>query len=779
MWGEGQIFGYISTPVLGLQTGNLYNVVVSLFVALSFLYAAWTIYDRVRETTYVLFLSSVGCYWFLMAFCNFFSWLNILSLFSWLVYPLKILSVFSLTILACYFGQGVFRKKARWALLFTVYYLLTGISYLVLTFVLDGTQHTISYWGVQWQIGTQSFLVYQVFLLLPLAIMALYLVAKGVLYAIFLKTEKSNFTLCLGTLMFVLLEYVQAEAVTVTWSRLFLRLVYVIIAFGGYLFFVGRKVEKRFVSREEEVTLPRFRRQPFFVKLFLLFVFLGVLPIMLSSFLLFLSFKEIINLYIYKPLLWNLKASKEAFLQALTNVQLQTLFSTLMLVLLVGIVSVIVASAISESLRRVAEGMKKVSQGDFSFKILPTSNDEIGDVINYFNTMSEEVKKARDLMTEWNRQLETKVKERTEDLRILYDVAKAVGSSLDLELLVRRAIERLLPVLQAEAYALLFFDEQGGFEVRLAFNCQPEDFKGKEAPVGWTAVPLQTKGQTRGVLMLKIATLDERKSNLLATISEQLGVALENVLVYEKEKEAVARLTELDRLKNEFISMVSHELRTPVTSADGYVSLFLTGVLGSLTEDQKNYLKIVRENNQRLLALINRLLDFSQIESGRFSIKRELISMHEVIAAAVAQMKPQLEKKQAELNLKLEARHDNFMGDFEKMIEVFNNLIENALKFSKEEEKPKIEIVTRDAEDFLEVSVADNGIGIEKEYFDKIFNKFFQIEDTMTRKVGGVGLGLAVVKEIVGYHQGRIWVESEGKGKGSRFVFLIPVAEKA
>jgi len=279
--------------------------------------------------------------------------------------------------------------------------------------------------------------------------------------------------------------------------------------------------------------------------------------------------------------------------------------------------------------------------------------------------------------------------------------------------------------------------------------------------------------------MLKIATLDERKSNLLATISEQLGVALENVLVYEKEKEAVARLTELDRLKNEFISMVSHELRTPVTSADGYVSLFLTGVLGSLTEDQKNYLKIVRENNQRLLTLINRLLDFSQIESGRFSIKRELISMHEVIAAAVAQMKPQLEKKQAELSLKLEAHHDNFMGDFEKMIEVFNNLIENALKFSKEEEKPKIEIVTRDAEDFLEVSVADNGIGIEKEYFDKIFNKFFQIEDTMTRKVGGVGLGLAMVKEIVGYHQGRIWVESEGKGKGSRFVFLIPVAEKA
>jgi len=740
MWGEGQIFGYVPTPALGLQTGNLYNVAVSLFVAISFLYAAWTIYDRVREKTYVLFLSSVGFYWFLVAICNFLSWLNVLSYFAWLVYPLKILSVFSLTILAYYFGQGIFRKRKSLPLLFAFYYVLAGISYLILTFLQDGVLRTVSYWGVQWQVGTQPLLVYQVFLLLPLGMMAIYLIGRGIWYTVLLKMEKSNFTLCLGTLMFTLLEFVQAEAVTVTWPRLFLRLVYVVIAFGGYLFFVGRTVEKRFVPREEEVALPHFPRQPFFVKLFLLFIFLGVLPIMLSSFLLFLSFKEIIDLYIYKPLLWNLKASREVFLQALTNVQLQTLFSTLMLVLLVGIVSVIVASAISESLRRVVEGMKRVSQGDFSFKILPSSNDVIGDVINYFNVMSEEVKKARDLMSEWNRQLEIKVKERTEDLRILYDVAKAAGSSLDLELLLRRAIERLLPVLQAEAYALLLSTEQGGFEVRLTSNCRPEDFKGKEAPAGWTAVPLQTKGQTRGILMLKISALDERKSNLLATISEQLGVALENVLIYEKEKESVARLTELDRLKNEFISMVSHELRTPVTSADGYVSLFLTGVLGTLTEDQKNYLKIVRENNQRLLTLINRLLDFSQIESGRFSIKRELISMHEVIAAAVAQMKPQLEKKQAELNLKLEARHFNFMGDFEKMTEVFTNLIENALKFSKEEEKPKIEIVTRDAEDFLEVSVADNGIGIEKEYFDKIFNKFFQIEDTMTRKVGGVGL---------------------------------------
>ncbi|MGB9612751.1 MAG: ATP-binding protein, partial [Candidatus Margulisiibacteriota bacterium] len=417
-------------------------------------------------------------------------------------------------------------------------------------------------------------------------------------------------------------------------------------------------------------------------------------------------------------------------------------------------------------------------KGDFSFKVVPNSNDEIADVINYFNSMSEEIKRARDVLENWNRELEIKVKERTEDLQVLYEISKAMGSSLDLDLLVRRALEQLMPIMQTQAYALLLPDEKRKLSARICFACKPQDFEGGETPLGWTAVNLRAKGEIQGVLMLKIPELDERKSNLLATLSDQLAVALENVSVYEKEKEAVAQLTELDRMKNEFISMVSHELRTPVTSVDGYVSLFLSGVVGPLTEDQKKYLAIVKDNNHRLLALIDRLLDFSKIESGRFALKRELVSMHAVIQSAFEIMRPQIEKKKANLKLKLEAHNDNFMGDYDKMSNVLINLIENALKFSKEEEPLVIEVSTRDAGDFIEVAVADNGIGIEKEYLEKVFNKFFQIEDTMTRRVGGVGLGLAIAKEIVGNHQGKIWAESEGKGKGARFIFTIPVAEK-
>ena len=211
---------------------------------------------------------------------------------------------------------------------------------------------------------------------------------------------------------------------------------------------------------------------------------------------------------------------------------------------------------------------------------------------------------------------------------------------------------------------------------------------------------------------------------------------------------------------------------------------FLRSVFNMAIEDGKadaNPVRskfFVKENNQRLLALIDRLLDFSRIETGRFRLKRELISMDEVIKAAEGMMRPLIAKKNGTLVLKLEARNVNFMGDREKMLNVFVNLIENAVKFSKPDEPLKIGLFTSDAGDFLKAAVVDNGLGIEESYLEKIFNKFYQIEGAMTRKVGGVGLGLTLVREIIGQHNGKVWAESAGPGKGAKFIFTLPVAEK-
>jgi len=770
--------------MIDLRAGNLYNVVVSLLVFLGCGYAAWSISSRgkrtVLEKTFSLFLLGIGAYWLAVAGGNLCAWLNILPQLTAIAYPIKVLSVMPLLVLAYYLGLELFASRTSVRRMTFVFILIAG-AYLAATFWLDETETILSYWGVQWQVGALPLLIYVLGLLSPLLLAAVYLTLRDLMTGIVAK-KSVNLTLNFAAIIFILTEYIQFSAAVVTWQRLLARLLYVLVAFGAYLFFVGRIEEDRFMPRGEETPPTAKARVPFFVKLLFLFVMLAVLPIAISSLLMFVSFKEIIDIYVYKPLIWNLRTSREAFLLALDHVQVQAMFLMLLTGLLVLLASVLASRAIAGSLRGIAVGMERVSRGDFSFKIRCGSNDEIGDVVEYFNEMSAEIQRSREIMQNWNRELEARVAERTEDLRILYDVSKAIGSSLDLELLIGRAVERLLPILKAATYAILIPDEKGVFRPRICRGCDLKEMAVEEGkwPPGWMVTPLRAKGKTMGALMIEgKKPLNERAANLLSTISDQLAVAVENVGIFEKEKEAVARLTELDRLKNEFISMVSHELRTPVTSVDGYVSLFLTGSAGPLTDDQKKYLTIVKENDQRLLALINRLLDFSRIETGRFKIERKLVSMHDIITAAVKNLKPQIEKKKAEIKLDLKAKHVNFMGDAAKMEGVMINLIENALKFGPEAGNPAIEIITRDAGDLLRVEVADNGLGMDKKHLEMIFNKFYQIEETMTRRAGGVGLGLALVKEIVGNHNGRVWAESGGEGKGSAFVFEIPVAEKA
>jgi K+-sensing histidine kinase KdpD len=384
-----------------------------------------------------------------------------------------------------------------------------------------------------------------------------------------------------------------------------------------------------------------------------------------------------------------------------------------------------------------------------------------------------------------------KIEEQKRDLQFLFNIAQAIGSNLDLKLLIAEAAQYLLPLVGGDRYALLLPDDKGNF--KLKFGQSFDSIDGLDEMIAMVsshgeiaagrkviALPLAAKGMTAGVLLIgspEQVAFGGREKSLLTAAADQLAVAVENVGLYEKEKQALARLIELDRLKNEFISLVSHELRTPVASADGYVSLFLAGVTGTVSDDQKKYLTIIRDNNQRLLALINRLLDFSSMETGRFSVKKELISINDMVGLAVKEVQAGLDLKRAKLTVSLEAKEPNFMGDEEKIREVLVNLLDNSLKFSSDA-APEIRLSTRNREGQIEVRVADNGIGIAGEYLEAIFSEFYQIEPALTRQTGGVGLGLAIAREIINKHHGRIWAESEGLGKGARIIFELPAAER-
>ena len=233
---------------------------------------------------------------------------------------------------------------------------------------------------------------------------------------------------------------------------------------------------------------------------------------------------------------------------------------------------------------------------------------------------------------------------------------------------------------------------------------------------------------------------------------------------------ANTRLLELDRLKSEFVSMVSHELKTPLTSIK-----LSTDVLKSLSGSEKDVrtreemLRIIDRNIERQKRLVSDLLDISRIETGNLKLSLEPVDLYGIIRESVESMRNIADESRIPIRLDLQGESPRITGDRDRLVQVFVNLIGNALKFTKEGE---IRIWARMVDGHPEIRVSDTGIGIPPEELDMIFDKFHQVDSGLTREVGGTGLGLAICKGIIEGHGGSIRAESE-VGKGSVFVILL------
>jgi PAS domain S-box-containing protein len=230
----------------------------------------------------------------------------------------------------------------------------------------------------------------------------------------------------------------------------------------------------------------------------------------------------------------------------------------------------------------------------------------------------------------------------------------------------------------------------------------------------------------------------------------------------------------IEEMKTEFISVVSHELRTPLTPIKGYIDLILEGDAGKITEEQASYLNIVQANTDRLVALVNGLLDISRIEAGKIDLDIEPVDMEALIHEVVSFHEKQIECVGLKVKVNFPSRLPWVKADRGRITQILNNLITNAYKYT-----PCGGTITVSAfpnVEFLEVVVADTGVGISREDQKKLFTRFFRVENPATREASGTGLGLAIVKSIVEKLEGEIWVESQ-LGKGSAFHFTLPLVE--
>lgn len=277
------------------------------------------------------------------------------------------------------------------------------------------------------------------------------------------------------------------------------------------------------------------------------------------------------------------------------------------------------------------------------------------------------------------------------------------------------------------------------------------------------------------------------------TIAKQVSLPLESAILYEEIKNANIRLEQLERLKSDFISIVSHELRTPLTAIKNSLDIVLNGKTGELSSAGHKFMDMAKRNVERLSGIINDLLDLSKVEAGKmeFRFKKENIN------PTIEFVKSTFENLAKEKNIKIKSNliNDNpkLYVDSSRIEQILGNLISNAIKFTPENGQIEIQTQIIDGENinenilydqdfkflnktgkYYKISVKDNGIGIEKEDINKVFDKFRQIENSLNRKTGGTGLGLPIAKQLVNAHNGFIWVESKVK-EYTKFSFCLPI----
>jgi signal transduction histidine kinase len=258
-------------------------------------------------------------------------------------------------------------------------------------------------------------------------------------------------------------------------------------------------------------------------------------------------------------------------------------------------------------------------------------------------------------------------------------------------------------------------------------------------------------------------------SGLAGNINEMLS-ALESSHAELLEKSE--QLSTINQNQSDFLAHMSHELRTPLNAILGFSEMLQDGFLGDTNEEQRECLKDIEAGGRHMLLLINDVLDLSKIESGNITIDAKSLTLSTLVPAVIKDLKPLFAECSHEVTVDIEPDTPQVQGDPKILRQVLTNLLSNAIKFTPD--GGNISVSVRRDTDYCRICVSDSGIGIQKEFREKVFHAFIQAESLPERPKQGTGLGLKICQQYIGLMGGKIWIESE-YGKGSSFIFTLPI----
>jgi len=441
-------------------------------------------------------------------------------------------------------------------------------------------------------------------------------------------------------------------------------------------------------------------------------------------------------------------------------------------ILLILAAAVIHVRMVADRIQRVLHGMEEIRKGQYPHLVVE-SKDEVAELVRGFNQTVEELRDRDDKLKSWAGHRENELVKLSqvleEERERLEMVLASIGDGvvvLDSENKVIMANRRVSEIFGIPMEALHRADLAKLIEQVKHRLVAPDAVEQKvgdlqKDPSLVDEITLELDDPGGPAIRLYSAPVRGADGKVLGRIATSLDLGRER---------------ELDRLKSEFLSTISHELRTPLTSVKGALGLVRGGAVGSVSSEMKELLDIALTNTDRLIHVINDILDIFQLERGQARIRLVNMSLAQSVTRAMRAGASLAELRKVQVETALPASLPAVKADPKRVEQVLVNLLNNAVKFSHPEGVVTVSAAVQDG--MVRVSVADRGRGMNPEFLERLFGKFEHAQGSLMRESQGAGLGLAICRHIVTAHGGTIWAESPGEGQGAIFHFTLPAADR-